>query len=188
MADATVGSAYEDTVEVSYNGNGTLTYTAEGLPEGLSIDGSSGRITGTPAAGADTGSPYTVKVTVSDGKLTATKSLSLTVRQQGQFVITVTTNGGGMVLPVGGKITVMRGESQSFVIVADNGYAIADVLVDGKSVGAVTKYTFENVTEDHTLQVKFQKKYVSSGDSSSSGSSGSSAGVNSSRETLDFCL
>lgn len=55
LTDATVGSAYEDTVEVSYSGDGSLTYTAQGLPEGLSIDNSSGRITGTPAAGTDTG-------------------------------------------------------------------------------------------------------------------------------------
>lgn len=177
LTDATVGSAYEDTVEVSYSGDGSLTYTAQGLPEGLSIDNSSGRITGTPAAGTDTGSPYTVKLTVTDGKLTATKDLSLTVRQKGEFVITVTTNGGGMVLPMGGRFTVMRGESKSFAIVADSGYAIADVLVDGKSVGAVTKYTFENVTEDHTLQVKFHKRYdvIDSSGSSDSGSAGDSS-------------
>lgn len=82
-----------------------------------------------------------------------------------------------MVLPMGGRFTVMRGESKSFAIVADSGYAIADVLVDGKSVGAVTKYTFENVTEDHTLQVKFHKRYdvIDSSGSSDSGSAGDSS-------------
>ena len=34
---------------------------------------------------------------------------------------------------------------------------MADVLVDGKSVGAVKKYTFEKVTKDHTIEVRFSK-------------------------------
>lgn len=86
-----------------------------------------------------------------------------------------------MVIPTGGKVTVPEGESKTFVFVADNGYKIADVLVDGKSMGAVTKYTFENVMADHTLQVKFVKKYIpsDSGSSDSSGSSGADSSGNS---------
>ncbi|MEI2420617.1 hypothetical protein V6O07_10120, partial [Arthrospira platensis SPKY2] len=30
-----------------------------------------------------------------------------------------------------------------------------DVLVDGESVGAVTDYTFENITSDHTIHATF---------------------------------
>ena len=178
LADATVESPYRQAVEVSYSGTGSLTYGAEGLPEGLSIDSSSGVLSGTPAVGTDVSSPYTVKVTVTDGTLTAVKELLLTVRQQGEFVITVTASEGGIVLPLGGQFTVMRGESKSFAIVADSGYAIAEVLVDGEPIGAVSWYTFENVTEDHSLQVRFQKKYDTSdgGSPSGSGSSDSDAG------------
>ena len=38
---------------------------------------------------------------------------------------------------------------------AGPGYHIADVLVDGGSVGAVSGYTFTNVTADHTIAASF---------------------------------
>ena len=44
----------------------TLSYSATGLPAGLSINTSSGLISGDIASGADTSSPYTVLVTVTD--------------------------------------------------------------------------------------------------------------------------
>ena len=47
------------------------------------------------------------------------------------------------------------GGSQTFVITAATGYAIADVLVDGVSVGALTSYTFSNVTENHSIAASF---------------------------------
>ena len=181
LGNASVGKAYEASISVDYDGEAALTYSAEGLPEGLTIDSVTGKISGVPAVGADKDSPYTVKVTVTDGQLTATAELSLNVYPQGQFVITVIKSKGGMVIPTGGKVTVPEGESKTFVFVADNGYKIADVLVDGKSMGAVTKYTFENVMADHTLQVKFVKKYIpsDSGSSDSSGSSGADSSGNS---------
>ena len=50
-----------------------------------------------------------------------------------------------------------EGASQTFAIAAQEGYAIADVLVDGQSVGAVDSYTFENVTANHTIAAVFTK-------------------------------
>ena len=38
-----------------------------------------------------------------------------------------------------------------------DGYEIADVLVDGKSVGAVSSYTFEKVSAAHTIEAVFEK-------------------------------
>ena len=49
------------------------------------------------------------------------------------------------------------GASQTFAIAAQEGYAIADVLVDGQSVGAVDSYTFENVTANHTIAAVFTR-------------------------------
>ena len=46
----------------------TLSYSAPGLPAGLSINASSGLIGGTIVVGAATNSPYTVIVTVTDGQ------------------------------------------------------------------------------------------------------------------------
>ncbi|MFA9432480.1 putative Ig domain-containing protein [Egicoccus sp. AB-alg2] len=45
----------------------TLTYSAAGLPAGVSIDTSTGRLSGTIAAGAAASSPYDVTVSVTDG-------------------------------------------------------------------------------------------------------------------------
>lgn len=50
---------------------------------------------------------------------------------------------------------MVRGSSKTFTITPDAGYVIEDVLVDGESVGAVDKYTFENVREKHTIEAVF---------------------------------
>jgi hypothetical protein len=55
---------------------------------------------------------------------------------------------------------VVRGYMHNLVpITPDTGYVIEDVLVDGDSVGAVDKYTFENVREKHTIEAVFAEQY-----------------------------
>ena len=56
-----------------------------------------------------------------------------------------------------GWTSVRHGWDQTFAITPDKGYAVAKVLVDGKSVGSVKSYTFKNVTKDHTIEVVFMK-------------------------------
>ncbi len=56
--------------------NDTLTYSAAGLPAGLSIDPATGLITGTIPAGARTGSPYAAAVTVRDPDSTRTPQIT----------------------------------------------------------------------------------------------------------------
>lgn len=69
------------------------------------------------------------------------------------FKITASVNG------TGGTITesalVPSGGSKTFYITPADGYTIADVIVDGNSVGAVSSYTFNNVARTHTITVKF---------------------------------
>jgi hypothetical protein len=50
---------------------------------------------------------------------------------------------------------VNHGNNQEFIITPDTGYHVADVLVDGSTVGAVSSYTFPGVTEDHTISASF---------------------------------
>lgn len=58
---------------------GTVTYTATGLPDALTIASSTGVISGTISAGQSTGSPYTVTVTADDGEFTTDTTFEWTV-------------------------------------------------------------------------------------------------------------
>jgi Putative Ig domain len=56
-----------------------LTYSATGLPTGLSIDGGTGVISGTVAPTADANGPYAVTVTVTGGGASASQTFTWTV-------------------------------------------------------------------------------------------------------------
>ena len=73
-----------------------------------------------------------------------------------KYTITATAGEGGSITP-NGDVSVKEGASQTFAITANNGYEIADVLVDGNSVGAVETYTFDEVKTNHTITVSFNK-------------------------------
>ena len=73
-----------------------------------------------------------------------------------KYTITAAAGEGGSITPAG-EVSVKEGASQTFTITASEGYAIADVLVDGQSVGAVDSYTFENVTANHTIAAVFTR-------------------------------
>ena len=68
--------------------------------------------------------------------------------------ITATAGPNGSITP-SGAVSVNHGANQTFAITPDTGYHVADVLVDGSSVGAVTSYSFDNVTADHTISATF---------------------------------
>ena len=70
--------------------------------------------------------------------------------------IKATSGANGSISP-SGWASVREGWDQTFTITPDKGYAVAKVLVDGKSVGAVTSYTFKNVTKDHTIEAVFMR-------------------------------
>jgi len=72
-----------DTVSLSvaagYHGSGTLSYSATGLPDGLTINGASGLVSGAVSATADVEGPFSVTVTASDGTSTATQTFNWTI-------------------------------------------------------------------------------------------------------------
>ena len=74
-------------------------------------------------------------------------------------IITATAGDNGRITPTG-DVAVPKGESKTFTITPDSGYHIKDVLVDGKSVGAVSTYTFENVVDNHTIHATFARKHT----------------------------
>ena len=70
------------------------------------------------------------------------------------YAIRASAGNGGSISPKG-TVRVEKGDSKTYTITADKGYAIADVTVNGKSVGAVDSYTFKNVTSDQTIRATF---------------------------------
>ena len=72
--------------------------------------------------------------------------------------LTASAGDGGSISP-SGAVSVPQGGSQTFSVTPHSGYALRDVLVDGRSVGAVTSYTFENVTEDHSISAVFKPSW-----------------------------
>ena len=70
------------------------------------------------------------------------------------YAIRASAGNGGSISPKG-TVRVEKGDSKTYTITADKGYVIADVTVNGKSVGAVDSYTFKNVTSDQTIRAAF---------------------------------
>ena len=72
------------------------------------------------------------------------------------YTIKATAGAGGAISP-SGNVSVREGRDRTFTITPDKGYAVANVKIDGKSIGAVKSYTFENVRRTHTIEVIFTK-------------------------------
>ena len=125
-----------DCTEV-YNAGTLVTLTA--TPDGNStFSGWSGACTGTG----------TCTVTIDAAKsITATFTLKT-------YTITATAGTGGSISP-SGSILVNHGATQVVSITLNTDYKIEDVLVDGKSVGAVSTYTFTGITSNHTISAMF---------------------------------
>ena len=92
-------------------------------------------------------SPYTITNISQDHTVVATF--------QRTFTITATAGPNGTISPIG-VVIVDSGSSRNFSITGDLGFRVSDVLIDGTSIGAVTSYTFLNVSADHTISVTFE--------------------------------
>jgi PKD repeat protein len=76
------------------------------------------------------------------------------------YTIEAKAGSGGSISPAG-DVTVRHGYDRTFTITPDEGYEIKEVKVDGKNVGKITSYTFENVDKDHKIEADFeQKEYI----------------------------
>ncbi|MBT8340695.1 MAG: fibronectin type III domain-containing protein [Desulfatitalea sp.] len=71
-----------------------------------------------------------------------------------QFSVFASAGPNGTITPTG-DVGVPHGDSTTFAIMPDTGYHIADVIVDGISLGAKTSHTFTQVGADHTISAAF---------------------------------
>lgn len=152
------GNIIQHNIVSSKTGNGTIT------PSGTVVvkEGSSKTFTFTPHTGYKVDS-----VKVDGAKVAPTESYTFSnVRSShtiqvwfGQFsgqIFTINASAGsnGTISP-SGSVSVNEGSSQSFSISAHSGYVINDVIVDGNSVGAVSNYTFNTVSTNHSISASF---------------------------------
>lgn len=143
----------------------TLTYNA----------GTHGTITGTTPQTVNYGSDGSAVTAVADpgyhftswddGGLTASRTdtnitanhtytASFEATAPTTYTITASAGSNGSISP-SGATTVNSGDNQTFTITANSNYHISDITVDGSSVGAVSSYTFSNVTATHTISATF---------------------------------
>ena len=73
------------------------------------------------------------------------------------YTIRVRSPVNGVIHPFG-AVKVTHGEKRRFQIIPLPGYRVSEVLVDRTSVGAINSYTFNNVTDDHSIEVIFVKE------------------------------
>lgn len=74
------------------------------------------------------------------------------------YFVKINTIGSGTVSPNGGSsgtVTVNKYNNKTFTFTPDDGYVVADVFVNDKSVGAADSYTIVSIKADTTLSVKF---------------------------------
>ena len=103
----------------------------------------------------------TITATASNG-LTAACTVTVARETSGgsssgssaRYTIRAEAGEGGTIAP-SGNVRVTRGSDRTFTIRADEGYQIQSVVVDGKNVGAVATYTFEDVRSGHTIEASF---------------------------------
>lgn len=63
----------------------------------------------------------------------------------------------GNLCQVSGKQKIIDGQDATYLFVPEQGYVLVDVLIDQKSVGAVSSYTLENVQGPHEIAAVFTK-------------------------------
>jgi hypothetical protein len=145
------------TIIASANAGGTIS------PSGtVSVSsGTSRTFTITPSAGYRVASVLVDGVSVGAvttyafSNVTANHTIAVTfTRSTSTYNITASANAGGTISP-SGTVAVSRGASKTFTITPKRRYKVASVLVDGASVGAVTTYTFSNVTANRTISATF---------------------------------
>ncbi len=144
------------TITASADANGSISPSGSVLVTG----GSSQTFTITPNNNYDVSSVIIdgvnqgVIYTYTFQNVNANHTISATFKN-GTFNITSSAGSGGTISP-SGSIQVTGNSNQTFTISPSSGYVINTVFVDGTNVGAVTSYTFTNVTANHSIAAMFK--------------------------------
>jgi len=140
-------------LDIDVTGEGTVTKNPDKLEYS---HGEEVQLTASPDEGwsfanwtGDLSGSDNLKIIVMDQNRSVTANFTINT-----YTIVATAGPGGVIEPEG-QIKVNHGDDKELIITPDTGYEIADVVVDGVSVGAVSNYTFYNVISDHTIDASF---------------------------------
>ena len=128
-------------VKVNYKASKTFAITPASGYQTASV-----LVDGSPAGAV---SSYTFSSVAANHTISATFSATQTT-----YTITATAGANGSIAP-SGAVPVTSGASKTFAITPASGYQVADVQVDGSSVGALTSLTLSNVSANHTISASF---------------------------------
>jgi hypothetical protein len=92
--------------------------------------------------------------TVAGQALPANGWYTLGERIAANWVINASAGANGTIAPAG-NVQVMAGGTTNFVITPDTYWHVSDVAINGASVGAVTSFTWSNVTADGVIHAEF---------------------------------
>jgi hypothetical protein len=120
------------------------------------------------------GGPWQLTYPFTSGALT---ELNLRVTEQGaSYLINATAGNGGNIVP-SGLVSVNPGTNMTFTITPVSGYTIQNVVVDAASKGAITTYTFVQVSANHTISASFRLISGGGGGGGGGGSGGGNGGT-----------
>ncbi|MHB8069256.1 MAG: BACON domain-containing protein [Desulfobaccales bacterium] len=156
-------NAASQSFTVQNTGGGTLSYNITKDAAWLSVTPTSGTSTGEQdsitvnyaTSGLAVGTYQGVISISATGVSNSPQQITAVVQVNGSaHIITASAGTNGTISPAG-TVSVNYGASQTFGITPAVNYHVADVLVDGTSVGAVTSYTFDNVITAYTIAASF---------------------------------
>ena len=99
---------------------------------------------------------YTLTYTAEDAAGNdAEQTREITVTYGAPHTITASAGAGGTISP-SGAVIVGEGSNQTFTITPNPGYTVRSVIVDGSNRGAITSFTFTNITSSHTISAYFK--------------------------------
>ncbi|MCX6345305.1 MAG: DUF6055 domain-containing protein [Armatimonadetes bacterium] len=96
---------------------------------------------------------YSIALSAAD-RQTLENDLSSRFGSVANRTITASAGTGGSISPTG-AVSVPNGNSATFVALPNIGYTVSQMTVDSVNQGAISSYTFTNVTANHTIAAAF---------------------------------
>ena len=158
LPEGTVGVSYTATLEATGN---DITWGSNGMPEWMTLDSSTGVISGTPTT-ADT---YTFTVTATNASGSASKQYTLTVNKPAPttYAITADVTPSGAGTATSDKTTATAGDTVKLTATANSGYrftgwTFSDNITGADSSSANTTFTMP--AGNVTVTANFKQVYT----------------------------